>query len=124
MLRQGMFSIYPCVSQILGHAQKEITMTKPNCWEFMRCGREPGGAKVAELGICPAATETRANGINMGKNGGRCCWALVGTLCGGQIQSSFAMKLNSCLKCEFYQLVVKEERTNLVRTKTIIAKLK
>jgi len=25
-----------------------------NCWEFMKCGREKGGAKATDLGICPA----------------------------------------------------------------------
>jgi len=24
-----------------------------NCWEFKKCGREPGGEKASELGICP-----------------------------------------------------------------------
>jgi len=27
---------------------------KLNCWEFKKCGRQPGGPKVAELGVCPA----------------------------------------------------------------------
>jgi hypothetical protein len=40
-----------------------------NWWEFKKCGREPGGAKAAELGICPSASETRVDGINNGKNG-------------------------------------------------------
>jgi len=25
------------------------------CWEFIKCGREPGGHRAAELGICPVA---------------------------------------------------------------------
>jgi hypothetical protein len=44
-----------------------------NCWEFKKCGREPGSAKTAEFGICLAATETRTNGMNSGKNGGCAC---------------------------------------------------
>lgn len=23
-----------------------------NCWEFKKCGRETGGSKVKELGVC------------------------------------------------------------------------
>ena len=74
------------------------------------CGREPGGIQVQELGICPATTEVRINNINNGKNGGRSCWALTGTLCGGIVQSSLLDKLDNCFKCEFYATVYIEER--------------
>ena len=52
-------------------------MSKQNCWEFKKCGREPGGVKTAELGVCPAATTEKANGLNSGRNGGRACWAIA-----------------------------------------------
>jgi hypothetical protein len=29
-------------------------MVKENCREYMSCGREPGGARVHEYGVCPA----------------------------------------------------------------------
>lgn len=99
-------------------------MAKLNCWEFKKCGREPGGAKAAELGVCPAAVETRANGLNKGKNGGRACWAITGTLCGGKVQGSFAAKLGNCLKCDFYQLVGEEEGPNHESARDILSKLK
>ena len=99
-------------------------MTKLNCWEFKKCGREPGGAKSAELGVCPAATETRTNGLNCGKNGGRACWPIAGTLCGGKVQGLFAEKLTNCLQCEFYQMVGAEEGTEHVSSKEIIAHLR
>jgi hypothetical protein len=99
-------------------------MAKLNCWEFKKCAREPGGAKVPELGVCPAAVEDRANRINSGQNGGRACWAISGTLCGGKIQGTFAAKLSNCLECEFYKLVGQEEGPNLEKTKDILAKLK
>jgi hypothetical protein len=99
-------------------------MGKLNCWEFKKCGREEGGAKVAELGVCPAALVARADGLNSGKNGGRSCWAIAGTLCGGTVQGTFATKLPNCLKCEFYQLVGAEEGPNHVSSKEIIEKLK
>jgi len=80
-----------------------------NCWEVKKCGREPGGAKAAELGVCPATTDMTSHGINSGQKGGRLCWALTGTLCGGKVQGTFAQKQLSCLTCEFYEGVKKEE---------------
>ncbi len=97
---------------------------KQNCWEFKRCGRELGGAKSAELGVCPAATEVRLAGTNSGKNGGRACWAIAGTLCGGKVQGAFATKLTNCLACDFYQAVGKEEGPNHAGAKDILAKLR
>lgn len=99
-------------------------MAKQNCWEFKKCGREPGGAKVAELGICSAAKETRVDGTNGGKNGGRACWPISGTLCGGKAQGTFAAKLGNCMKCEFYILVGEEEGVNHESARYILAKLK
>jgi hypothetical protein len=99
-------------------------MPKVNCWEFKKCGREPGGAKVAELGVCPAAMEFRTHGTNNGQNGGRACWALTGTLCGGQVQGKFAMKLRDCIECEFYRLVAVEEGPNHESARGIISKLR
>jgi len=99
-------------------------MTKQNCWEFKKCGREPGGSKANELGVCPASIEKRVHGVNRGKNAGRSCWALAGTLCGGQVQGVFAQKLNNCLKCEFYQLVGAEEGANHQSSKEILGLLR
>ena len=94
-----------------------------NCWEFKRCGRESGGAKADELGVCPSAAETRVDGINSGRNGGRACWALSGTLCGGKVQGVFAQKIGNCRKCEFYTMVQSEEGKNYVFTKDILPNL-
>ena len=80
-----------------------------NCWEYKQCGREPGGAKVDELGVCPVPQEQSVNGINRGKNAGRVCWTVSGSLCGGQVQGSFAQKQENCLKCDFYKGVMKQE---------------
>ena len=98
-------------------------MAKTNCWEFKKCGRESGGPKAVELGTCIACTEIKVDGLNGGKNGGRACWALAGTLCGGKIQGSFAEKLGNCLKCEFYQQVGAEEGPDHVSSKEILSKL-
>jgi hypothetical protein len=98
-------------------------MGNQNCWEFKKCGREPGGAKANELGVCPASTENRTDRVNGGKNGGRACWAITGTLCGGKVQGTFASKVGNCLKCEFYQQVGAEEGPNQEGAKDILAKL-
>ena len=97
---------------------------KQNCWEFKRCGREPGGAKASELGICPAATESCLNGTNSGKNGGRACWAIAGTLCGAKVQGEYATKLATCLACDFYQVVGSEEGPNHESARAILGKLR
>jgi len=96
---------------------------KINCWEFKKCGREPGGAKVAELGVCPASVEVRVNGTNGGKNAGRTCWVMTGTLCGGEKQGSFAQKLMACMNCEFYKAVIKEEGDKFEFADQVLPKL-
>ncbi len=98
-------------------------MTILNCWEFKKCGREPTGANIGELGICPATVETRVNGINGGKNGGRCCWVITGTLCGGETQGTFASKFDNCTKCDFYKLVKKEQGLGFCLSATVLGML-
>ena len=84
--------------------------TQPiNCWEFMQCGREPDGDRVHELGECPVPSAVQFDRLNDGCNGGRYCWAITGSLCGGNIQGNMARKLKSCTQCEFFQLVEREQ---------------
>jgi tRNA A-37 threonylcarbamoyl transferase component Bud32 len=80
-----------------------------NCWEVMMCGREKGGKNATKHGVCPAAADRSFDGINSGKCGGRICWAVAGTFCGGRVQGSFAEKRPSCLNCHFYKMVQEEE---------------
>ena len=82
------------------------------------------GAKAKELGVCHAAAETKLDGTNEGKNAGRACWGVAGTLCGGKVQGSFAAKMSNCLECEFYKEVQNEEGKNLVSVKKILKILK
>ncbi len=84
-------------------------MERRNCWEAKACGREPGGARADELGVCPAAVPDVRNGVNQGQFGGRFCWAVAGTLCGGRVQGTLAAKLRNCLECEFLQQVHEEQ---------------
>ena len=74
-----------------------------------KCGREVVGKNVAELGPCPAANNAFCDGINDGYNGGRICWAIAGTFCGGKIQGNFAQKSISCMSCEVYKKIKEEE---------------
>ena len=91
-------------------SQEKIKKTPSlNCWEFMKCGREPSGSNIVDVAVCPASIEEKFNGINSGNNGGRACWAVAGTLCEGVIQITSALKIRTCLECDFYRLVRKEE---------------
>jgi len=96
---------------------------KKNCWEFKGCGREPGGAKSAEQGVCAAAIEAKCSGVHGGTNAGRACWAVAGTLCGGKVQGSFAQKISNCIACDFYNCVRQEEGPKFEAVGDIIAKL-
>ena len=84
---------------------------KINCWEALKCGREPGGAKAKDLGICPAAVDATFDGFNQGLKGGRLCWLIAGTFCRGEAQGTFAKKQDSCRNCSFYEQVHVEEGT-------------
>ena len=86
-----------------------MTEDKKNCWEVMGCGREPGGAKASEMGVCPVCKDTRLDGVHEGKNAGRACWAVAGSMCGGKVQGTYALKYKDCSECAFYQRVKKEE---------------
>ncbi len=99
-------------------------MKKPNCWEFKKCGREQGGKHQDDLGICPVAQEKRLDGTHEGKNAGRACWVVAGTLCGNQVQGTFAKKYANCEKCDFYNLVLKEEGPRYNLAILLLAKLK
>ncbi len=76
-----------------------------NCWEFKKCGREPGGTNVLLYGVCPVAVEYRADGIHHGKNGGRCCWVINASHCKGKKAGCFTGKLTECRTCDFYDMV-------------------
>lgn len=88
-------------------------MDKQNCWEHKKCGRQPGGDKVDELGVCPASVTGEGEGLNHGKCRGRICWAIAGTFCGGSVQGTFAEKELNCMQCEFFDQVSKEEGDTL-----------
>lgn len=90
--------------------------TKKNCWEVTKCGREPGGINAGKHEVCPASIESRADGINGGKNAGRICWVVAGTFCEGGAHGTFAKKLNSCMDCIFYQMIWQDDKDQIVTT--------
>jgi hypothetical protein len=69
--------------------------------------------KAAVLKVNPAATEKSVDGIHRGDNAGRACWIIAGTYCGGEIQGSYAAKTENCSKCDFFKLVMEEEKMSL-----------
>ncbi len=91
-----------------------------NCWEYMLCGREPGGVNIDKLGICPSATDKRFDGIHRGENAGRACWVVAGSVQKENIQCPYAKKHKNCGMCDFYQIVKKEEGERLRPTIMLI----
>lgn len=91
-----------------------MKMTKINCWEYFKCGREYGGINTKELGVCPASISRLNSGINNGISAGRSCWTIKGTLCNQNRQGNFEDKLLGCINCSFFKLVDQEESREFV----------
>ena len=98
-------------------------MKKLNCWEFLKCGRELGGAKAGARSVCPAAMEARLNGTHGGRCGGRACWVVSHTLCSGTSQGTFAEKARTCEHCLFYQAVKREEGLKLILSPVLLHRI-
>jgi hypothetical protein len=116
--------VNPLLKEVIKEARENKIMIRPNCWEIKKCGREPGGAKVDELGVCPVATEKRLDGTHGGKNAGRVCWVVAGSMCGGKIQGTYAEKYMDCIKCDFYMKVKMEENAKFKMTAPLVEKLR
>ena len=98
-------------------------MKKRNCWEIKKCGRETGGIKVHELGVCPASAEEKLDGVHGGKNAGRACWVIAGSMCGGKVQGTFAHKYGNCVICDFFRQIKGEEGSDFTLSSTLLDKL-
>ena len=70
------------------------------------------------------STDSRLHGVHDGKNGGRACWVIAGTLCGGTVQGTFGTKYKTCEQCDFYQNTRAEERSNFKLSVLLLNKLK
>jgi hypothetical protein len=69
-----------------------------NCWEFIGCGREAGGERSEDLGVCPAYT----------RGAGQACWLVEGTHCrDGPFDEPF------CEVCDFYNLFDEAHRQRM-----------
>jgi len=90
-------------------ARRGPTKERLNCWEFMGCGREPGGPKASESGVCPAALDERSDGINGGRNGGRICWSIVGSAVSKTDVADRGRGHRFCTSCRFFRLVRSQE---------------
>jgi hypothetical protein len=97
---------------------------KANCWEFRYCGRGPGGALSRNGGLCAAAFERRTDGVNSGRNGGRACWAIAGTVCDSTVHRTIADKIDDCQGCLFYLLVMEEEQGKYTGSEDILRMLR
>jgi len=84
---------------------------KLNCWEYKKCGREPGGYKADGDGVCPAATENTFDSFNHGINAGRACWLVAGTFCDNQVSGTYAEKTDTCRSCDFYKMIQNDEHS-------------
>ena len=95
------------------------TEPKKNCWEYMRCERQPGGKLFDADGGCPVATDRSSDGINGGMNGGRFCWAMGGTFCFGEVRGSHARKIQGCMDCDFFWMVADGEDDFIISTNSL-----
>lgn len=88
-----------------------------NCWEKNKCGREPGGAREKKLGTCPVATFALADGFLGGKNGGRACIFIVGSLAPRDHEASCPALENralpDCFRCAFFNALKKKYKNSL-----------
>ena len=82
---------------------------KLNCWEFKKCGREPGGRNILQYGVCSIPVAIDCDGINGGKNGGRACWLWRELACVKIMQKCSVQEIRECRECDFY-LFVKKKR--------------
>lgn len=67
----------------------EIMATQMNCWEYKNCS-------VFEE--CPAYPSF-----------GNICFSIEGTLCGGEVQGTYAQKIQRCRECNFYGKLMEEK---------------
>ncbi len=109
------------LEEIANELQKELTKFEvsgtnhtQNCWDILNCGKEPGGERALELGVCPAATDVSSNGMNNGINAGRYCWKVAGTFCGGEVQGNWADKMTNCQNCAVYMRVTRDEGASFI----------
>lgn len=113
---QNLTAVWASVVMSQDRQEGELPMEGRNCWEVLKCGRQPDGASAGEVGECPAAAPNEYDGVNQGRHGGRFCWAVAGTLCNGAAKGTYSQKIVDCLRCEFLRQVETEEGKNFILT--------
>ena len=93
---------------------------KKNCWKVRACER---CTTILGADACPACKEVKLDGVHGGVNGGRACWIIPRTNCGGSTQGNFASKYANCMECDFYNLVRAEENGSFQLSATILSRL-
>jgi len=89
---------------------EEREIEKPvNCWQYMSCGREAGGAHTVPFGVCPASTDNRLDGVHGGKSAGRACWVIAGSFTKEGDAMALAGGHRDCAACNFHTAVQQEE---------------
>jgi len=101
-------------SIVLAHKKAETSPLKRNCWDYYRCRRQAKDDDGKEHDVCPVYLETKLNGVHDGKNGGRACWVVAGTKCGGRIKRIVVPKFIACKVCDFKKTVIREESKNFI----------
>jgi hypothetical protein len=86
---------------------------------IQKLSKNSRGSDVEKYGICPVYTDDFTNGINCGKNGGRICWIISGTDNNGKNQRINSNNFLKCMKCDFHNLVQKEEGKDFKSAKDI-----
>ncbi|WP_339134528.1 MAG: hypothetical protein WGN25_15610 [Candidatus Electrothrix sp. GW3-4] len=81
-----------------------------NCWQFKKCGREPGGKNAVNDGVCSVALDIGADGVHNGTNGGRCCWVITNSAYQGDRDGFCLEKSRKCRECDFYLFIKKSEK--------------
>ena len=81
-----------------------------NCWEFKKCGREPGGENTEKLGVCEASVERKFDGINQGNNAGRYCWKVKISEENQNAADETLSAIMNCIECDFFIKVKAEEK--------------
>ncbi len=73
------------------------------CWEIKRCGREVGGARVDEYGVCPVSRMMSDHNGDVEEADVVLCWRETNTLCGVVYGGAGAVKMMHCSDCEYYK---------------------
>ncbi len=93
--------------QLMSLVEDSWKAMKKNCWEVKACKK---CTTILGDDCCPVCKEVKLDGVHDGVNGGRACWTIPRTKCGGSTQRVFGNKFDNCTACNFYNMVKEEEK--------------